>query len=312
MADRRRLVVPADLDGERADRVVAVALGVARTVARTMVVEGAVTCAELPVEPSARLAAGTVLDVVAAQTGSGLEAAPVPFAVAYEDDAVIVVDKPTGVVVHPGAGHRHDTLVNGLVGRFPELEDLGEEYRWGLVHRLDRETSGLLVVARSAAAHGFLQQALRERRVGRTYLALAVGELDAATGTIEAPIGRDPAHPTRMAVLASGRPARTHYRRLAVWEGATLLEVTLDTGRTHQIRVHLASIGAPVAGDRAYGRPSSPAVEPGRVWLHAAVLRFPHPSGRPEVEVRSPLPSDLTATLERLGAPVKGAVPDGL
>jgi 23S rRNA pseudouridine1911/1915/1917 synthase len=312
MPDRRRLVVPAELDGERADRVVAVALGLARAAARTMVAAGVVTCADTPVEPSARLAAGTVLDVAAPQPIPGLEAASVPFAVAYEDDAVIVVDKPSGVVVHPGAGHRHDTLVNGLVGRFPELEYLGEEHRWGLVHRLDRETSGLLVVARSEAAHGFLQRALKERRVGRTYLAMAVGELDAATGTIEAPIGRDPAHPTRMTVLASGRPARTHYRRLAAWDGATLLEVTLETGRTHQIRVHLASIGTPVAGDRTYGRPSSPAVEPGRVWLHAAMLRFPHPSGRPEMEVRSPLPSDLTATLERLGAPVKGAVPGRL
>ena len=180
-----------------------------------------------------------------------------------------------------------------------------------MVHRLDRDTSGLLIVARAAEAHELLQSQLRAREITRSYLALAADhDFDNATGTIEAPIGRDPNRPTQMAVVPGGRPARTHYRRLASWPGLTLLEVTLETGRTHQIRVHFAAIGAPLVGDRVYGRSRSSPADVTRVWLHAAHLSFSHPrDGRP-VTARAALPDDLAATLKALGKPVRGEIPE--
>jgi 23S rRNA pseudouridine1911/1915/1917 synthase len=309
VSDAARFVVSETLAGSRVDRVVAVLGDMSRSASRDLVAQGLVTVDGSPAVPSQRLDAGAVVVFSPPPPPARLTAAPVPFTVVAEDAAVIVVDKPPGVVVHPGAGHRDDTLVNGLVYRFPELSALGKESRWGLVHRLDRDTSGLLLVGRSAETHRALQRALRRREIRRTYLALAHGSVDAATGTVEAPIGRDPRHPTRMAVTAAGRAARTHYRRLAWWDEATLLEVTLDTGRTHQIRVHLASIGAPLVGDPVYGRRTLPAAEPGRVWLHAWRLRFPHPVEDRTVEVEAPLPGDLVASLDRLGSPRGGEIP---
>ena len=253
---------------------------------------------------------GTTVDIVMPADPPALAASDIAFDVVWEDDELAVINKPAGLVVHPGAAHADDTLVNGLAYRYPEIVALGAEHRWGLVHRLDKDTSGLLMVAKTAAAFTRLQQALKLRRVGRTYLAMVVGSFDAATGTIDAPIGRDPDRPTRMTVSQDGRPARTHYRRLAEWEGSTLLEVRLETGRTHQIRVHLASIERPVAGDRAYGRPGPVAADPGRTWLHAYRLSVPHPDDDREVDVSVPLPFDLAATLEALGHPQGGAIPD--
>ncbi len=309
MSEAPRFVVSETLAGSRVDRIVAVLGDMSRARSRDLVAHGLVTVDGRPAVASERLAAGAVITFPAPPSPQRLEGAPVPFTVVAEDDAVIVVDKPAGIVVHPGAGHHDDTLVNGLVHRFPDLANLGSEHRWGLVHRLDRDTSGLLLVGRTPQVHRALQQALQRREVQRTYLALAHGSFEAATGTVEAPIGRDPRHPTRMAVTSRGRAARTHYRRLAVWDGATLLEVTLDTGRTHQIRVHLASIGAALVGDPVYGRRPLPAAEPGRVWLHAWRLRFRHPISGRTVEVEAPLPADLADSLTRLGPPVGGEVP---
>lgn len=310
MRESARHVVPPDLAGERADRVVAVVLDVSRGVARTMVDAGDVTIEEEPVSASARLAAGTEFHVILPEPPGPLQPADIEFGIAYEDADVLVIDKPAGLVVHPGAGHRDDTLASGLINRFPELAAMGEEYRWGLVHRLDRETTGLLLVGRNPHAHGMLQAALKARHIARVYWAVALGEIANATGTIEAPIGRDPQAPTRMRVANHGRHAITHYRRLATWQGATLLEVRLETGRTHQIRVHLSAIDHPVSGDRVYGRPGAAAADPGRVWLHALRLTFPHPSASRDVTVEASLPSDLAQTLERLGPPLRGAVPD--
>ncbi len=304
--DSVTIVVPPELDGERADRIVAVTAGVSRALARRIIETGD---AFGVAAPSTRLAAGTEFAVRLPAPDPELEPEPIPFEVAYESPEVIVVMKPAGIAVHPGAGRTAGTLANGLVARFPELAALGETYRWGLVHRLDRDTSGLLMVARTPTAHQYLQAELKARRVGRTYQALAVGRFDASTGTIEAPIGRDPRHPTRMAVLVDGRPARTHYRRLAEWEDVTLLEVTLETGRTHQIRVHLASIGSPLVGDGTYGGGLVTSADPGRVWLHAAQLRFPDPDGGREVVVSAPLPSELRSSLAALGIPLRGESP---
>lgn len=308
MAEPARWTVPRELGGDRADRIVAVLSGLGRSVARRMVEEGAVLVEGEPVERATRLVAGTVVEVVLPPPEQDLRPAAVPFGVVYADEHLVVVDKPAGIVVHPGAGHADDTLLNGLVARYPELVALGESHRHGLVHRLDRDTSGLLIVARSTAVHAAITAALRRREVERTYLGLAEGVLEADSGTVDAPLGRDPRRPTMMAVRREGRPARTHYAVLAAWEDVTLLELRLETGRTHQIRVHLASIGTPLCGDDVYGR-SGGRGDPGRVWLHARRLEFSHPVGGRVLELSTPLPDDLARSLERLGAPVSGAIP---
>lgn len=297
--------------GERIDRIVAGITGTSRAAAKELIESGAVLADGARVAAAVRPAAGTTLEVRRPEAPEELAVGTAPFTVVHEDVGFLVVDKPAGVVVHPGAGHESDTLVNALAGPYPELRALGPERSWGLVHRLDKETSGLLIVAREAGMRQRLQAQLRRRDITRRYLGLSTGRrFENATGTVEAPIGRDPSHPTRMAVVPDGRPARTHYVRLATWPGYTLLEVTLDTGRTHQIRVHLAAISAPVAGDRVYGGGrAAGSLSMDRVWLHAVRLVFTHPESGHEVDVRSPLPPDLRDTLEQLGPPVWGEIP---
>jgi 23S rRNA pseudouridine1911/1915/1917 synthase len=307
-----RIVTPDDFDGVRADRVVAVLCGVSRRVARASIESGGAVCRGRVLGASDRVRAGDVIDVDIVVEETVVEAdGSVPFGVAYEDADVIVVDKPAGVVVHPGAGRPAGTLANGLLARYPELGHLGDDRRWGIVHRIDRDTSGLLIIARTPEAFDHLQAALKAREVSRNYLTLVGGRLTNATGTIEAPVGRDPGQPTRMAVVDTGRPARTHYRRLADWErhDVSLMSVKLDTGRTHQIRVHMRAIGHPVVGDRVYGAAGLVPGDPGRTWLHARLLTFDHPSGTGPVTVESPLPGDLAASLETIGSPDRGTVP---
>ncbi|MEA2001802.1 MAG: RluA family pseudouridine synthase [Actinomycetota bacterium] len=297
--------VPEEMAGVRPDRAVAVLTGLSRSVSRALIEAGVVTVAGVPVTRSTRLETGDVIMYPAPSAEAPLAPEPVPFEVVLELSDLLVINKPAGLVVHPGAGHASGTLVNGLIHRYPELQALGAQYRWGLVHRLDRDTSGLLLVARTIETYEFLQAELKQRRIGRTYLALVSGHLDAATGTIDAPVGRDPVRATRMAVTQNGRPARTHYRRLAEWAETTLLEIELETGRTHQIRVHLASIGYGIIGDRVYGKRRSELGEPGRVWLHAARLRF-RSIDDTHREVSTPLPADLSGSLDRLGDPISG------
>jgi 23S rRNA pseudouridine1911/1915/1917 synthase len=216
------------------------------------------------------------------------------FTIPYEDEHLLVVDKGAGLVVHPARGHREGTLSQLLVG----VAAGGEPERAGIVHRLDRDTSGLLVVARSEQAHGLLQAALAARRIEREYLALVVGRPPARSGTIEAPIGRDPQVRTRMAVGGNfPREARTHFTLERALAAHTLLRVRLETGRTHQIRVHMQAIGHPVAGDPEYGAPGALGLE--RQFLHAARLAFEHPLSGERIEVRSALPADLARALER-------------
>lgn len=247
----------------------------------------------------------TIDDGVEAPSDAEMDAAAgVPYAVAYEDEHLIVVDKPAGVVVHPAPGHPTGTLVQALAGRAAGGD---EPWRPGIVHRLDRDTSGLLVVAKSDSVLRALQAALRAREVSREYLALVAGRPASATGTIEAPLGRDRGERTLVSVRTD-RPkeARTHFTVEETLARTTLLRVTLDTGRTHQIRAHLSAIGLPVCGDRQYGGAACGA-ELGldRQFLHAARLVFPHPVGGEEVECGSALPADLEAAL--LGA--RGGLP---
>ena len=217
-----------------------------------------------------------------------------PFRIAFQDEHLLVVDKAPGVVVHPAAGHRENTLSQLL----EPLTGGGEPERAGIVHRLDRDTSGLMVVARSAQTLRMLQQALARREIEREYIALVEGRPPARSGTIEAPIGRDPRVRTRMAVGGSGaREARTHFTLDRALEGTSLLRLTLDTGRTHQIRVHLRAIGHPVCGDPEYGTKGMLGLE--RQFLHATRLAFEHPITGERVEVISPLPPDLQAALAR-------------
>jgi 23S rRNA pseudouridine1911/1915/1917 synthase len=314
-AETRPLVeIPAALSGERVDRVVALLSGRTRAQVARLIAAGGVRLGNLTVSAgSRRVQAGELLETdlgLLTEAGRAVAhaAAPgeVPFRVVHADSAVIVVDKPAGVVVHPDAAHPSGTLVAGLLGSYPELARLpelgcGEPDRPGIVHRLDKDTSGLLVVARSADAYRSITAQLAARTMSRTYLALACGAVEAEAGVVDAPIGRSLRDPTRMAVAVGGRAARTHYRVLARFAQpleASFLELRLETGRTHQIRVHLAAIGHPVVGDARYrgDRRRSGCARP---FLHAAGLAFVNPASGREVSFTSPLPADLVAVLGR-------------
>ncbi len=299
--------IPAGLDGERADKVVAVLAGVSRAVARRLVEEGGARIGGRQLSPGERLEAGTPIEIDDTPAPPELEPEEIPFGIIHADPHFLVVDKPPGVVVHPGAGRRRGTLAAGLLAAYPEVGMVGEPGRAGLVHRLDADTSGVLIVARTADAHQWLTAAMRRREIRRTYLALVRGVPSASSGTVDAPLERDPRHPTRRAVGAAGKPARTHYRVAASWIDDALLEVDLETGRTHQIRVHLAAIGHPVAGDRTYGIASPE----GRMFLHAWKISLAHPVTSEHLEFTAPLPTDLADRLENLGAPHRGSIPDG-
>jgi 23S rRNA pseudouridine1911/1915/1917 synthase len=308
MTPRLEQVIPDHLIGERADKIVAELAGLSREKARRLFEEG-VTVNGTPVEPNNRVAGGSI-DFAEPSQELGTVAEDVAFEVRWEDPHVLVVDKPAGIVVHPGAGQKTGTLASGLLHRYPELEGIGQEGRWGIVHRLDQGTSGLLLVARTPDSFDFLTAEIAARRVHRSYLALVHGVPAMPTGTIDAPIGRDPAHPTRKKVVPDGRPARTHYRIREDFGKAALLDVDLETGRTHQIRVHLATIGHPVVGDRTYTRRADP-VRVRRIFLHAARIAFNHPVTGVETIVQSPLPDDLASSLEsfrRMFPPTVGTV----
>jgi 23S rRNA pseudouridine1911/1915/1917 synthase len=296
--------VPRALDGERVDRVVAMLTGLPRSEVAELVQGGRVRLAGSTVGTrSHRVAEGDEVEVDLPppaddrpQPDAGVE---VP--VAYEDADVLVVDKPAGLVVHPGAGQSSGTLVHGLLARYPEIAGVGDPMRPGIVHRLDKGTSGLMLVARSADAYVDLVAQLKARTVERRYLALVAGEVAEGRGVIDAPVGRSTRHPTRMSVTSRGRPARTRYEVLERYTEpveATLLECRLETGRTHQIRVHLAAIDHPVLGDSRYGR--GQALPMNRPFLHAHDLAFDHPGDGARHRYQSPLPADLEAIRERL------------
>lgn len=311
--------VPQTLAGTRVDRVVALLTELPRSRVRRLVEDGFVRLGgRTVVDPSRRVVAGELLEIDAGaveatvETGGGPPAASesVPFDVVHEDERLVVVDKPAGVVVHPGAGHRDDTLVAGLLARYPDLAAMAgtggpAAERPGIVHRLDRDTSGLMVVARDAAALADLSAQLSARTMGREYVALAAGRLAADEGVVDAPLRRSARDRTRMAVApeGEGRSARTHYtvtRRFEQPIATTQLVVRLETGRTHQIRAHLTAIGHPVVGDATYGgrRRELPI---GRPFLHAWRLQLVHPASGETMSWTSPLPADLAGVLASLG-----------
>lgn len=299
-SDFREFVVPDELAGERIDKILSVAFGVSRSVAAGLVERG-VEVDGVPARASDRPRPGAVMRAPGPTSVLGLAAEPVDFEVLFEDDDVIVVDKPAGLVVHPGTGRSMGTLVAGLLHRYPELEGVGQDHRWGLVHRLDKDTSGVLLVARNPESFRSLTAQLRARTVRRVYQTLAHGFFDSPTGTIDAPIGRDPGRPTQRAVVHDGKAARTHYEVVEVFpaEDCALLEVTLETGRTHQIRVHLAAIDHPVVGDSVYGRRPRRVSSP-RMFLHAGEIGFDHPKTGVQMAFTSPLPGDLRSVLDEL------------
>jgi 23S rRNA pseudouridine1911/1915/1917 synthase len=305
-SSQRRVPVPEGLDGERLDAALARMFGLSRASAAELISSGQVLLGGRAAAKSERVPAGEWLDVTLPAVAP---ASPVPravpgLAVVYEDDDIVVVDKPGGVAAHPTPGWTGPTVLEGLLAAGHTIATSGAAERQGIVHRLDANTTGLMVLAKSEPAYSALKQAFREREVDKRYHALVQGHPDPLRGTIDAPIGRHPAGDGRFAVVAGGRPSVTHYDTLEAFRGASLAEIILETGRTHQIRVHMAALRHPCAGDRLYGADPVFAEHLGltRQWLHAVGLGFAHPADGRRMEFTSGYPDDLAHALDVLRA----------
>jgi 23S rRNA pseudouridine1911/1915/1917 synthase len=303
----RVFVVPADGDARRVDRFVADVSGLSRSYVQKLISEGRLTLDGVPLKANAAVGPGARLELeVPEAVPLEVLAEAIPLTVVYEDADLLIVDKPAGLVVHPAPGHASGTLVNALLGRSggSEYGGIAGVQRPGIVHRLDRDTSGLIMVAKNDLAQASLMAQLKARRVKKTYLALVLGSVAANVGRVEAPIGRDPKHRTRMAVVPDGRPSVTGYRVRERLEGWTLLELDLVTGRTHQIRVHLTAIGHPIAGDPVYGSGTSRKGPSGlgRLFLHAWRLELAAPGDGRLIRASAALPPELENVLEGLRA----------
>ena len=301
----RRVPVPDGLDGERLDAALARMFGVSRAQAADLIGNGAVLVGGRPAGKSDRVPAGEWLDVTLPPPPAPLAATPEPvpgLVVLYEDADIVVVDKPVGVAAHPTPGWTGPTVLQGLLAGGHSVATSGAAERQGIVHRLDAGTTGVMVVAKSEHAYRVLKQAFRDRTVSKTYHALIQGHPDPLRGTIDAPIGRHPSGDGRFAVVADGRPSVTHYDTLEAFRAASLVSVGLETGRTHQIRVHMAALRHPCCGDLLYGADPVLAAHLGltRQWLHAVRLSFEHPASGREVTFESPYPDDLAHALEVL------------
>ena len=290
MADTRTYLVDASAD--RLDRFLSArSTDLSRARVQRLIAEGYVAVDGSPAKPASSVRPGqTVVLTMPPPTRSDLPPQDIPLDVVYQDDCLLVVDKPAGLTVHPGPGHRDQTLVNALLAICPDLYRMGGTSRPGIVHRLDKDTSGLMVVAKHEKAHADLGRQLRERQFEKRYVALVHGRLSRSEAVVQASIGRDPANRKRMAVVSRGREAETRYRVLKRYGGLTLVEVRPTTGRTHQIRVHFAALGHPLVGDATYGKPNP---RLGRHFLHASLLGFRMPCSEEYVEFTSQLPGEL-------------------
>jgi 23S rRNA pseudouridine1911/1915/1917 synthase len=304
---QRRVPVPEGLDGERLDAALARLFGLSRARAAELIGDGSVLVNGRQAAKSDRVPAGEWLDVTLPPPPAPLTAQsrpePVPgLVIVYEDDDIVVVDKPPGVAAHPTPGWDGPTVLQGLLAAGHTIATSGAAERQGIVHRLDANTSGLMVVAKSERAYSALKRAFRDREVDKIYHALVQGHPDPLRGTVDAPIARHPSGDGRFAVVAGGRPSVTHYDTLEAFRAASLIEVVLETGRTHQIRVHMAAIRHPCVGDRLYGADPVLAARLGltRQWLHAVRLGFAHPADGRKVEFTSEYPPDLSRALDLL------------
>src|SRR5579863_1938405 len=297
-------IQPAEV-GQRLDRYLAHLLAdISRTAIQHMIIEGEVQVNERSSKPGYALRNGDTIQLYhilpSVQSGH-IKPQSYPLAIVYEDKDVLVINKAAGMVVHPAPGHREDTLVNALLALYPQLQELQEDVRPGIVHRLDKDTSGLLIIAKNTRTQTLLIEMMKQHTIIKRYLALVEGNISLDAGSLDAPIGRDPRHRQQMAITAtSSREARTHFRVLERFARHTLLLLELETGRTHQIRVHLKAIGHPVVGDTVYGSAHTrrePLVQ--RQFLHAYQLKFQHPTTGVVIELEAPLPEDLQSVLEQ-------------
>ena len=297
MSDVR--VFTCESPGERLDKFLADRCAdLSRTRIKRIIADGEVTVDGSVQNAGFRLRSGQKVAIVVPEPApTHMRPQQIPLDVVYDDDELLVVDKPAGMPVHPGVGHPDSTLVNAVLGLDPTIGDVGGTMRPGLVHRLDMDTSGLIAIAKTDRAHSSITGQLRDRTVNKGYLALVAGTLSPAEAVIDAPIGRDPQDRKKMAIVEDGRPASTRYRTVANFLGCSYADVRPKTGRTHQIRVHFASIGHPVVGDALYGRRD---LRIGRHFLHAAYLEFDHPGSGERVHFHSSLPTDLQSLIDSL------------
>jgi 23S rRNA pseudouridine1911/1915/1917 synthase len=306
-AEPRRVPVPEGLDGERLDAALARMFGLSRSSAAELISSGRVLVAGRPAGKSDRVPAGEWLEVTLPPPAAGPALAPSPvpgLTVVYEDADIVVADKPAGVAAHPAPGWTGPTVLEGLLAAGHTIATSGAAERQGIVHRLDANTTGLMVLAKSEAAYSALKRAFRERTVDKRYHALVQGHPDPLRGTVDAPIGRHSSGDGRFAVVAGGRPSVTHYDTIEAFRWASLAEITLETGRTHQIRVHMAALRHPCVGDRLYSADPVLAERLGlaRQWLHAVRLGFTHPAAGRHVDFTSDYPPDLAHALDVLRA----------
>ena len=301
MAEEQIVIFTIEISDERLDKAISTHVpDLSRAVAQRLIKTGQVTVNGRPSKPSYRVQVGDeVLVRVPAEIPEPVVAEDIPLDIIYEDDVLLVVNKPAGMVVHPAYGHSSGTLVNAVLGHCPQIADVGGPDRAGVVHRLDKDTSGLIIVAKDEATRAALQRQFKRRQVTKTYLALVEDQVQPREGVVDAPVGRNKRQRKKMAVVRSGRDARTLYRVIEYFPNHTLLEVRPHTGRTHQVRVHMAWLGYPLVGDTVYGRRRQRLLR-GRHFLHAARLRFTHPTTGEEIEFEAPLPPELAAVLKRL------------
>jgi 23S rRNA pseudouridine1911/1915/1917 synthase len=308
---RLTITVPDTAEG-RIDRLVADVSGLSRSYVQKLIFEGRVTLGGWPVKSNDSAVRGSALELEIPDVKPlELEPEAIPLSVVYEDDDMLIIDKAAGLVVHPAPGHSGGTLVNALLARDTEYGGIAGVARPGIVHRLDRDTSGLLMVAKNDRAQASLMAQLKARGIKKTYVGLAQGAVTATAGRIEAPIGRDPHHRTRMAVVSGGREAVTGYRVRERLPGWSLLELDLITGRTHQIRVHLAALGHPLAGDPLYGTGTSRRGPEGlsRLFLHSWRIELQAPGDGHLIRAEAPLPHELESVVENLRAVASGLPP---